>query len=55
MANRVKELEQLFILEELPENKMYTMVKAHEEIERLAEVSINNMGHSSSSKARKIT
>ena len=42
MASRVKELDQLFILEELPENKIYPMLKALEEIERLEEASINN-------------
>ena len=42
MMSRIKELEQLFILEELPENKIYPIQKALDEIRRLQEVSINN-------------
>ena len=42
MLSRIKELEQLYILEELPENKIYPIQKALEEIIRLQEVSINN-------------
>ena len=42
MLSRIKELEQLYILEELPENKIYPIQKALEEIKRLEEVSINN-------------
>ena len=42
MMSRIKELEQLYILEELPENKIYPIKKALDEIRRLQEVSINN-------------
>ena len=42
MMSRIKELEQLFILVELPENKIYPIQKALDEIKRLQEVSINN-------------
>ena len=42
MLSRIKELGQLYILEELPENKIYPIQKALEEIIRLQEVSINN-------------
>ena len=42
MMNRIKELEQLFILEELPENQIFPIKKALDEIKRLQEVSINN-------------
>jgi hypothetical protein len=42
MASRVQELEQIYILEELPENKIYASHAALEEIERLIGVSINN-------------
>ena len=42
MMSRIKELEQLYILEELPENKIYPIQKALDEIKRLQEVSINN-------------
>ena len=42
MMSRVKEMEQLFILEELPENKIYPNKKALDEIERLWQVSLNN-------------
>ena len=42
MLSRIKELDQLYILEELPENKIYPIQKALEEIRRLQEVSINN-------------
>ena len=41
MMSRIKELEQLYILEELPENKIYPIRKALDEIKRLQEVSIN--------------
>ena len=42
MKSRVQELEQLYILEKLPEEKIYANHKALSEIERLIEVSINN-------------
>jgi hypothetical protein len=42
MLSRIKELKQLYILEELPENKIYPIQKALVEIRRLQEVSINN-------------
>ena len=42
MLSRVKELEQIFILNELPEKKMYPIPKALNEMKRLEEVSINN-------------
>ena len=42
MLSRIKELGQLYILEELPENKIYPIQKALDEIKRLQEVSINN-------------
>ena len=42
MMSRIKELDQLYILEELPENKIYPILKALEEIKRLESVSINN-------------
>ena len=42
MASRVQELDQLFILEELPEEKIYANQAALREIERLVEVSVNN-------------
>ena len=41
MQSRVQELEQLYILEELPEDKIYANHKALTEIERLLQVSIN--------------
>ena len=41
MLSRMKELEQLHILDELPENKIYPIKKAQDEITRLEEVSIN--------------
>ena len=41
-ASRIKELEQLYILEDLPAHKMYPNRKALEEIKRLEEISINN-------------
>ena len=42
MLSKVKELEQIFIMNELPENKMYPIPKALNEMKRLEEVSINN-------------
>lgn len=42
MLSRIKELKQLYILEELPENKIYPIQKALDEIRRLQQVSINN-------------
>ena len=42
MMSRIKELEQLYILEELPNDKIYPIEKALDEIKRLQEVSINN-------------
>ena len=42
MKSRVQELEQLYILDKLPEEKIYANHKALGEIERLIEVSINN-------------
>ena len=42
MGSRVKDMEQLFILEELPEKKIYPNQKALEEIERLWKVYLNS-------------
>ena len=42
MLSRIKELKQLYILEDLPENKIYPIQKALEEIRRLQKVSMNN-------------
>ena len=42
MLSRVKELDQLFILGELPEEKIYPIPKALEEMERLEKVCLNN-------------
>ena len=42
MLSRLKELEQLFILEDLPDNKIYPIKKALDEIRRLESVAINN-------------
>ena len=42
MASRVQELDQLYILEELPENKIYANQTALAEIGRLIQVSKNN-------------
>ena len=42
MASRVKDMKQLFVLENLPEDKIYPNQKALLEIERLWEVSMNN-------------
>ena len=42
MASRVQELNQLYILEELPEEKIYANAAALIEIERLIQVSVNN-------------
>ena len=41
MLSRMKEIGQLYILDELPENKMYPIEKALTEIKRLEGVSIN--------------
>ena len=41
MLSRMKELEQLYILDELQEKKIYPIKKAQEEIERLEEISMN--------------
>ena len=41
MASRVQELEQLYILEELPKDKIYPSQAALEEIKRLLSVSVN--------------
>ena len=41
MLSRMKELEQLYILDELPESKIYPIKKAQEEIGRLEEISMN--------------
>ena len=41
MFSRVQELDQLYILEELPEDKIYASIPAQDEIKRLVEVSIN--------------
>ena len=41
MLTRVQELDQLYILEELPEDKIYASLPAQNEIERLTRVSIN--------------
>ena len=38
MLSRVKELEQIFILGELPENKIYPIPKALDKINRLEEI-----------------
>ena len=43
MLSRVKELNQLYILKELSENKIYPIPKAFEEIRRLHEVSVNQI------------
>ena len=42
MTSRVQELDQLFILKELPENKIYANQTALAEIDRLVQVSKNN-------------
>ena len=41
MFSRVQELDQLYILEELPEDKIYASITAQKEIERLIDVSLN--------------
>ena len=41
MLSRMKELEQLYILDELPQDKIYPIRKAQEEIKRLNEISVN--------------
>ena len=41
MLSRVQELEQVYILKELPENKIYANMLAKSEIERLLTVSLN--------------
>ena len=41
MLSRMKELEQVYILDGLPENKIYPIKKAQEEIKRLEEFSMN--------------
>ena len=41
MLSRMKELEQVYILDELPEDKIYPIRKAQEEIKRLEEISSN--------------
>ena len=41
MLSRMKELEQVYILDELPQDKIYPIRKAQEEIERLEVVSMN--------------
>ena len=41
MLSRMKELEQLYILDELPEHKIYPIKKAQEEIKRLEDISSN--------------
>ena len=43
MLSRVQALSQLFIIEKVPENKIYPSPLAVEELERLTSVSINNM------------
>ena len=40
--SRVKELEQVYILEDLPEKKIYPIQEAFSEIKRLEDVYINN-------------
>ena len=42
MLSRIKELNQLYVLEDVPDNKIYPIQKALEEIRRLETVSINN-------------
>ena len=42
MASRVQELDQLYILEEMPQDKIYANQTALTEIERLIKVSMNN-------------
>ena len=42
MLSRVKELQQIYILNDLPENKIYPIQKALDEMKRLEDVSINN-------------
>merc|ERR1711954_499797 len=41
MASRVQELDQLFILEELPQEKIYANQSALAEMDRLVQVSVN--------------
>ena len=41
MLSRMKELDQVYILDELPEDKIYPIRKAQEEIKRLEEDSSN--------------
>ena len=41
MLSRMKELEQVYILDELPQDKIYPIRKAQEEIKRLNEISMN--------------
>ena len=42
MMSRVQRLEQLFLMDELPEEKIYASTSAMMEIERLLDVSVNN-------------
>ena len=42
MASRVQELDQLYILEELPQEKIYANQSALAEMDRLVQVSMNN-------------
>ena len=42
MLSRVQKLEQLFLVDELPVNKIYANLKAMNEIERLIKISVNN-------------
>ena len=41
MLSRIEDLEQLYILESLPENKIYASKKALEELEEMNERSVN--------------
>ena len=41
MLSRMKEIDQLHIVDELPDNKIYPIKKAQDEITRLEEISIN--------------
>jgi len=55
MLSRVQELNQLYILEELPEEKIYANVAALIEIERLIQVSVNNNPNKWENKENRLT
>ena len=52
MLSRIKELSQLYILEELSEKKLYPIQKALEEIKRLEKVSIKHLGKSNALRSK---